>query len=66
MVPGISVVAPSVLVIATSAVGATISVSMSVAELSAVFGSGTPPGAVTVAVLVSVPLALPLTLQTAV
>ena len=53
--PGISVAAPSVLVIDRSACG--VSVSVSVALLFAVFGSVTPPGAVTVAVLVRLPVA---------
>ena len=53
--PGISEVSPSVLVTARSARG--VNVSVSVAELLARFGSVVPPGAVTVAVLASVPVA---------
>ena len=53
--PGVAVVTPSVLVIDRSAVA--LSVSLSVAELLPGFGSVTPPGAVTVAVLLSVPVA---------
>jgi len=53
--PGVAVVKPSVLVIARSAVPD--SVSLSVAELLPGLGSVTPAGAVTVAVLDSVPVA---------
>src|SRR5580765_1735211 len=53
--PGVAVVTPSVLVIARSACGA--SVSLSVAELLPGGGSVVPAGAVTVAVLLSEPLA---------
>jgi len=55
--PGVAVVAPSVLVIARSACA--LSVSVSVAELFPGVGSVTPPGAVTVAVLVTAPVAEP-------
>jgi hypothetical protein len=54
--PGVAVVTPSVFVIARSALGE--SVSVSVAELSPGVGSVTPPGAVTVAVFESVPVAV--------
>ena len=50
-----AVVTPSVLVIARSALAA--SVSLSVAELLPGVGSATPAGAVTVAVLLNVPVA---------
>ena len=50
-----AVVTPSVLVIERSALAA--SVSLSVAELLPGVGSVTPPGAATVAVLLSVPVA---------
>ena len=53
--PGIADVWPSVLVIARSPVG--VSVSVSVAELLAPFTSVTPAGTVTVAVFASVPVA---------
>jgi hypothetical protein len=53
--PGVAVVTPSVLVIERSADAAR--VSLSVAELLAGFGSVTPPGAATVAVLLKIPLA---------
>ena len=53
--PGVAVVTPSVFVIARSAEGA--SVSLSVAELLPGVGSVTPAGAATVAVLLSVPVA---------
>ena len=53
--PGTAVNEPSVLVIERSAVG--LSVSVSVAVLLAGFGSLTPTGAVTVAVLTRVPVA---------
>src|SRR6185295_15429227 len=53
--PGVAVVTPSVLVIARSALAA--SVSLSVAELLPGVGSVTPAGAVTVDVLLSVPVA---------
>src|SRR5262245_33824243 len=53
--PGVTVVTPSVFVTAKSATG--VSVSVSVAELLAGTGSLTPPGAVTVAVFESVPVA---------
>ena len=53
--PGAAVVTPSVLVIARSASGS--SVSSSVAELFAELVSVTPSGRVTVAVLLSVPVA---------
>src|SRR4029453_11564457 len=54
-VPGTTDATPSVLVMARSAVGT--SVSRSVAELLPGFGSVTPPGRVTVAVFTSVPIA---------
>src|SRR6185295_7198944 len=53
--PGTAVVTPSVLVIPRFAWG--VSVSVSVAELFPGAGSVTPPGAATVAVLESVPVA---------
>src|SRR6476469_6141955 len=53
--PGVAVVTPSVLVIARSADA--LKVSLSVAELLPGVGSVTPAGAVTVAVLESVPVA---------
>ena len=53
--PGVAVVTPSVMVIARSALADNVSVS--VAELLAGAGSVTPPGAPTVAVLLSVPVA---------
>jgi hypothetical protein len=55
LVPGTSVVAPSVLVMARSA--DPVIVSVSVAELLPGVGSVTPPPAATVAVLDSVPVA---------
>src|SRR3954469_25252551 len=55
--PGVAVVTPSVLVIDRSALAPR--VSLSVAELLPGVGSLTPPGAVTVAVLLSVPVAAP-------
>src|SRR3954469_12829168 len=58
--PAVTVVTPSVFVIDRSAVG--LSVSVSVAELFALFGSVTPAGGVTVAVLLNVPVALALML----
>src|SRR6185295_2432139 len=51
--PGVAVVTPSVLVILKSAEG--VRVSVSVALLLPGVGSVTPPGAVTVAVLLTVP-----------
>src|SRR5438874_2614511 len=54
--PGVAVVTPSVLVMLRSASGARVSVS--VAELLAGVGSVTPAGAVTVAVLDTVPVAV--------
>ena len=67
-VPGTAVAVPSVLVIARSAVGT--SVSVSVAELFAGFGSVTPAGVAIVAVLLSVPTAaaetVPVTVNVAV
>src|SRR5919198_556637 len=56
--PGVTELTPSVLVIARSAAG--LNVSLSVAELLPGIGSVTPPGAVTVAVLDKVPLGLAL------
>ncbi len=56
LLPGITVVTPSVFVIVRSAVG--LSVSVSVALLLPGVGSVTPAGAVTVAVLASVPVAV--------
>src|SRR5579864_1779291 len=53
--PGVAVVTPSVAVIARSAPG--VRVSVSVAELLPGVGSVTPPGAPTDAVLLSVPVA---------
>src|SRR4051794_35029779 len=53
--PGVAVVTPSVLVIARSALAA--SVSLSVAELLPGVGSVTPAGAATVDVLLNVPVA---------
>ena len=53
--PGVAVVTPSVLVIARSALAP--SVSLSVAELLPGVGSVTPAGAVTVEVLLNVPVA---------
>src|SRR5512139_3384600 len=53
--PGIAVAWPSVFVIERSAPGTTVSVS--VAELLARFGSVTPPGAAIVAVLLRLPVA---------
>jgi hypothetical protein len=60
----VAVVTPSVTVIARSALAE--SVSVSVAELLPGVGSVTPPGAVTVAVLLSVPIALAMIAQLAV
>ena len=54
--PGVAVVCPSVLVIDRSAVGD--SVSVSVAELFAGFGSVTPPGTDTEAELTRLPVAV--------
>ncbi len=62
--PGISVVAPSVLVMPTFADG--VSVSVSVAELLVLFGSPAPPPAVTVAVFTRLPVAVLAMLQIAV
>ena len=62
--PGVAVVTPSVFVIARSADAA--KVSLSVAELLPGVGSVTPPGAATVAVLLSVPVAAALIVQLAV
>src|SRR5580765_8766562 len=59
--PGVAVVTPSVLVMERSALG--VSVSLSVAELFAGVLSVTPPGAVTVAVLLSDPVARLLIVQ---
>ena len=56
LLPGITVVTPSVFVIERSAVG--LRVSVSVAELLPGVGSVMPPGAVTVAVLTRVPVAV--------
>ncbi|HQP88359.1 MAG TPA: hypothetical protein PLL76_19085, partial [Thermoanaerobaculia bacterium] len=56
LLPGITVVTPSVFVIVRSAVG--LSVSVSVALLLPGVESVTPAGAVTVAVLASVPVAV--------
>jgi hypothetical protein len=53
--PAVTVVTPSALVIARFAFG--VSVSVSVAELLPGLGSLTPPGAVTVAVLLREPVA---------
>ena len=55
LVPGVSVVAPSVFVIDRSALAA--SVSVSVAELFAAVGSVTPVGVAMLAVFVSDPVA---------
>src|SRR5271167_2109970 len=57
--PGITEVTPSVLLIARSACG--VNVSVSVALLLLRFGSVTPAGAAILAVLVIVPVALPAT-----
>jgi hypothetical protein len=54
-VPGAAVVCPSVLVTARSACGVRVSVSVALLLLDE--GSTTPPGAVTVAVLLRVPVA---------
>jgi len=62
--PAVAVLTPSVLVIDRSACAP--SVSLSVAELLPGAGSVTPAGAVTVAVLISVPVAAADTLQLAV
>jgi hypothetical protein len=62
--PGVAVVTPSVFVMTRSAVAD--SVSVSVAELFPGVGSVTPPGAVTVAVFESVPVAVGATVQLAV
>jgi hypothetical protein len=62
--PAVAVVTPSVFVIARSALP--LSVSLSVAELFPGVGSATPPGAATVAVLLSVPVALAEMVQEAV
>ena len=62
--PGVAVVTPSVFVIARSADAP--SASVSVAELLPGVGSVTPAGAVTVAVLLSVPVAAALIVQLAV
>src|SRR5690349_11599739 len=62
--PAVAVVTPSVFVIERSALAP--SVSVSVAELLAGSGSVTPPGAATVAVLLSEPLAAPEIVQDAV
>ena len=56
LLPGITVVTPSVFVIERSAVG--LRVSVSVAVLLPGVGSVMPPGAVTVAVLARVPVAV--------
>src|SRR6185312_2278192 len=62
--PGVAVVTPSVTVMARSALAT--SVSLSVAELLPGVGSVTPAGAVTVAVLLSVPVAAALIVALAV
>jgi hypothetical protein len=62
--PGVAVVTPSVFVMARSALPPTVSVS--VAELLAGFGSVVPPDATTVAVLLMDPLAAPEIVQLAV